>query len=62
VVERFSPSQSCIDVDAEGLLHAVLADEFGQTLRAEGELDYALLRDYFRGGYLGARHLGFDDV
>src|SRR5438874_465835 len=56
VVERFSPGEGGIDVDAQGFLHPILADEFGEALGAERELDYALLGDDFRSGYFGSGH------
>src|ERR1700694_740026 len=56
VVERLSPLHRGVDVDAQRLLHAVLSDEFGEALRAEGEFDDALLWHDFRGGYFSARH------
>src|ERR1700682_906091 len=62
VVEGLSPLHRGVDVDAQGFFHAVLADEFGQALRAEGELDYALLRHDLRSSYFCSGHLGFDGV
>src|SRR4051812_14857993 len=41
VVEGLSSRECGIYIDAQGLLHAALADEFGQALRAKRELDYA---------------------
>ena len=56
VVERLTARERGVNVDAQRLLHAVLADELGQALGAEGELDNALVRDDFRSGYFGAGH------
>src|ERR1700694_4373953 len=56
VVEGFSPLHRGVDVNAQRFLHSVLSDEFGQALRAEGELDYTLLRHDFRSCYFSARH------
>jgi len=56
VVEGLASGQSCIYVDAERFLHPILPDELGQSLRAERELDYALLDDDFRSCNFGAGH------
>ena len=48
-----------VNIDAQGLLHAILADELGQALRAERELDYALVRDDLRSCYFRAGHVRF---
>jgi hypothetical protein len=56
MVERLAPREGGIYVDAEALLNLALADELGQTLRAERELDDRLVGDDFRGSDLGAGH------
>ena len=48
VIERLAPRQRRVDVDAQRFLHLVLADELGQPLRAERELDDALVRNDLR--------------
>src|SRR5438552_5652236 len=53
VVVRFASAQRRIDVDAQGVLDPVLADEFGQALGAQREFDDALVGDYFGSCYLG---------
>jgi hypothetical protein len=53
MIERLTTSESCVDPDAETLLDLLLADELGQSLRAERELD-----DRFIGERLGGCDLG----
>ncbi len=56
VVERLSARERRIYIDAQRFLHAILSDEFGQALRPQRELDYALVRNDLRCCYLGAGH------
>src|SRR5439155_3122645 len=56
VVERLTALECGVDVDAQRFLDPLLADEFGQALRTERELNYALVGDDFRGGDFGSRH------
>ena len=57
MIKWLPPSECCIDVDAQGFLDPVLADEFGQALWAERELDYALRKNLwaFEGNRIAVR-------
>ena len=44
VVERLAPRERRVDADAQAVLHLLLADELGQPLRPERELDDATRR------------------
>jgi hypothetical protein len=54
VVERLTTCESCIDPDAEALLDLLLANELGQTLRAERKLDDGFVGECLRRCDLGA--------
>ena len=43
VVERLAPRERGVDVDAQAVLHLLLADELGQPLRAQRQLDDRLV-------------------
>jgi hypothetical protein len=49
VVERLTPAESGVDVDTKAVLHLLLADEFGEPLRAEGQLYGTFFGELFRG-------------
>ena len=48
------PRDGRVDVDAEAVLHLLLADELGEPLRPQRQLDDGLLGDRFGRGDLGA--------
>ncbi len=56
VIQRLSATERSIYIDAQGFLDAILADELGQALRAERELDYTLVRNDLRRRDLGSGH------
>ena len=56
VVERLAAAERGLDVDRKAVLHLLLADELGEPLRAERQLDDRLFGHDFGGGDLGAGH------
>ena len=56
VVERLAPRERRVDVDAERVLDLLLADELGEPLRTERELDDRLVGQNLWSGDLGAGH------
>jgi hypothetical protein len=54
VIQRLAPSQRGVDPDAQALFDLILADELGEALRTERELDDGFVGEDFRGGDLSA--------
>ena len=54
MVERLASGERGIDPDSQTLFDFLLADELGEPLRAEGQLDDRLLGERLRCGDLGA--------